>query len=106
MAELYKSKSASLLSQKMRDCGERFESIVEMIQQMHSEIESLYPCPPSTEGLYSQNFALMHDGHRFILSATILNFFIPAVCAESGFWQKEESASFAPLDQINHILGP
>lgn len=59
MAEAYKVKSVATLMQKMRHCGESFKSIVEMIERMRPEIENFYRWPSSTEGGYSQNFALM-----------------------------------------------
>lgn len=59
MAERYKVKSAVMFSKKLRQGGKNFKSIVEMMNQMRPEIENFYRWPISTEGEYSQNFALM-----------------------------------------------
>lgn len=59
MAEAYKGKFAAMLSKELPCRGKSFKSIVEMMKRMRPEIESFYRWPTSTDGEYSQNFALM-----------------------------------------------
>lgn len=61
IAEAYKGKSAARLSQKLRNCGKNFNSIVEFMEKNLQQIEHFYhwPISSSTEYEYSKNFALM-----------------------------------------------
>lgn len=60
-AEAYKGKSAAKLSQKLRNCGKSFNSIVEFIEKNLQQIEHFYHWPISSnrEDEYSKNVALM-----------------------------------------------
>ena len=56
MMEMYKAKSAAMLSQQLHKLGKGFKSTVDIMEQMRPEIKHFYHCLPTTD---PENFALM-----------------------------------------------